>query len=322
MAALLARKLVQMVVVVIVVTFATTVLLNLVPPAGHVERVLVTGDPSNPIVKHRQQQLRHDLGLDKNIFVQYGKWANDFVHGDMGEFYRVSGNDPVSTRLALAYPVTLELLVLTVIVSLAAAIPLGVWSAQKAGRFADKAINGTVFAALAIPNFALGLVLAYYVGYKLNWLPPNGFTRLTDNPVDNLRTMVLPVISLSAGTIAIFQRLLRSDMIQTLQEDFVLVAKAKGISNQRVLWRHTLRPSLLTLFTVVGITLGTLVGGALAIEIVFNLPGMGTEIYKAIAARQFVALRTYVAIIAAAYVVINVVVDIAYTYLDPRVRDA
>src|SRR5262249_29585631 len=137
-----------------------------------------------------------------------------------------------------------------------------------------------------------------------------------------IRSMILPTIALSLGQIAVYQRLLRSDMVQTLQEDYILVAKAKGISGQRVLWRHALRPSMLTVLTALGINLGALIGGALAIEIVFNLPGMGFLLFQAITQRQFVALQSIVAIIAVAYVIINFVVDILYRYLDPRIRDA
>lgn len=134
--------------------------------------------------------------------------------------------------------------------------------------------------------------------------------------------MILPTVSLAVGQIAVYQRLLRSDMIATLQEDFVLVAKSKGITNQRVLWRHALRPSSLTVLTVAGINIGTLIGGAVVIEVIFRLPGLGTLLFDAITRRQFIALQSLVAIIAGVYVVANAAVDLFYRYLDPRIRDA
>lgn len=322
MARIIVTRLIQLVVVLVIVTFGSYVMLQLVPPAGHVERVLVPGDPHNPVVQQQQLHVRHDLGLDQSIFQQYWRWLTHFVHGNMGNYYRVSGTDPVSSHVSQAFPVTLELLIYSTILTLLIAVPLGVWTAYRAGRWSDRTVSAGSFLLLSIPQFAVGLLLSYYIGRRLGWLPPTGYTRPSDNLGQHIRSMILPTIALALGQIAVYQRLLRSDMVQTLQEDFILVAKAKGIRSQRVLWRHALRPSLLTVLTALGINLGALIGGALAIEIIFNLPGMGFLLAQAITQRQFVALQSLVAIIAVAYVIINFVVDILYRYLDPRIRDA
>ena len=157
---------------------------------------------------------------------------------------------------------------------------------------------------------------------KLHWLPSQGYVYPTHDFVSHLQHMALPTISLAVAQVAAYMRLLRSDMIATLQEDYILMAKAKGITNRRILWRHALRPSSLTLLTVAGLSIGTLIGGTVVIEIIFGLPGMGTLLYTAIAERQYVMLQSLVVVIAVGYVIINVLIDILYSILDPRLRHA
>ena len=165
-------------------------------------------------------------------------------------------------------------------------------------------------------------MLAYYVGVKLNWVDPTGYIDFGQNPVQHFQQLALPTISLAVGQVAVYMRLLRSDMIATLQEDFVTMAQAKGLSPARILWRHALRPSSLTLLTVAGLNVGTLIGGAVVIENIFVIHGMGFLIADAIFRRQYVALQSYVAILALGYVAVNFLVDILYAVLDPRIRHA
>ena len=218
------------------------------------------------------------------------------------------------------------------ILALLIAIPLGVLAAYRNGTRTDKAINTTAFAFLAIPNFVLALVLSYFVGARLKWLPTSGYAPGWLDPLfdtstspqlwDHFKYMILPVIALAAGQVAIYMRLLRSDMIATLQENFITMAKAKGVSNRRILFRHALRPSSLTLLTVAGLNLGTLIGGAIVVEVIFGIPGIGTQIAYAIAAREYVELQSYVLVIATVFVLINFIVDFLYIVLDPRIRRA
>jgi peptide/nickel transport system permease protein len=167
---------------------------------------------------------------------------------------------------------------------------------------------------LAIPNFALGFVLQYYLGVKLGWFPTGGNRAAW--------WWVLPAITLAVGQVAVYMRLLRSDMIATLQQDFILMAKAKGLKTKRILFRHALRPSSLTLLTVAGLNVGTLIGGTLIVEVVFSIPGMGFLMFEAISTRQIVAFQSMVAIVAILYVLVNFAVDLLYTALDPRIRNA
>lgn len=323
--ALVAKKLIQLLVVVFLVTLFTFMLVRLKP--GNIVDLLVplssvgTDPETAKIIEERKDVIRKDLNLDEPLYEQYAIWVTDFARGDLGSYYAVSSQRPVSDRVKDSLPVSLQLMVYAQLMALIVAIPMGVYSAYRANRPIDKAANATAFGMLAMPNFALGLILAYYVGVKLGWVPPTGYVKPSVNLTDHLKGMVLPALSLAVGQIAIYMRLLRSDMIQTLQEDYILMAKSKGISNARVLWRHALRPSSLTLLTVAGLNVGALIGGAVVIENVFSLPGMGFLIAEAILSEQYVALQSCVAIVAIGYVLINFALDFLYSVLDPRIRN-
>jgi peptide/nickel transport system permease protein len=313
---IIVRRLTQLVVVVMLVSLFSFFLLTLVP-----------GDPVVAIVGFSSAQqrdvIRHELHLDDSIPVRYVKWLGDFVRGDMGTFYRgPTGRDPVYSSVKTALPVSLLLMLYAMLLTLLIAIPLGVFAAYRSGTWFDKLANASAFGFISLPDFALGFILSYWIGVKLHWLPSSGYIKPGTNLVEHLKHMALPAISLAAGQIAGYMRLLRSDMISTLQEDFVTVAKAKGMSTRRILWRHALRPSSLTLLTVAGLNIGALIGGTVVVELVFDLPGMGFQIASAIGQRQYVAIQSFVAIIAIGYVVINVLVDLLYTALDPRIRHA
>ena len=309
------RKLGQLALVLFLVTLFTALLVSLLP-GDPAEVIIPFGDESD------REALREELNLDDPLPLRYVAWLGDFVSGDLGNYYRQSITEPVADRVTQAAPVSLLLMLYAQVLALIIAIPLGVLTAQRAGSFFDKFSNTTAFGVLAIPNFVLALVLSYVVGVELGWLPPQGYVRFSNDIGNHARSMILPSISLAAGQVAVYMRLLRTDMVATLQEDFILMAKAKGLSNRRVLWRHALRPSSLTLLTVAGLNVGTLVGGALIIEIIFTLPGMGVLIFQAISERQYVAIQSLVALIAVAFVLVNVAVDLLYAALDPRIRSA
>jgi peptide/nickel transport system permease protein len=309
------RRLAHLVVVLFFVTLFVATLTAMLP-----------GDPVDAIAgfasPEQKEALRKDLQLDDPIYVQYGRWVGNFVTGDLGNYYSVTGGRPVMDRVRDALPVSLQLMIEAQILALIVAIPLGVFTAYRAGSRFDKSANATAFGLLAIPNFALALVLAYYVGVRWGWLPVSGYVKPSEDLVEHLRRMAMPAIALAVGQIAVYMRLLRSDMIATLQEDFITMAKSKGISPSRVLWRHALRPSSLTLLTVAGLNVGVLIGGAVIVEVIFSLPGIGTLLFEAINARQYIALQSLVAIIAVGYVLINFLVDVLYAVLDPRIRHA
>jgi len=307
------RRVGQLTVVLFLVTVFTALLFSLLP--GDLAEVSI------PFGSDEQRAaLRHDLGLTKPLYVQYEKWLGNFMHGDLGHFYRQGNVTPVIDRVKATAPVSLELLIYAQVLALAIAIPLGIYTAKHAGSFADKSVNTTAYGLLAVPDFVLALLLAYVIGVELRWLPPQGFVRWSTNPGDHIRSMILPSVSLAIGQVAVYMRLLRTDLVATLQQDFILMAKSKGISERRVMWRHALRPSSLTLLTAAGLNVGTLIGGAIIIERIFNLDGMGRLIFEAINERQIVAVQSLVALVAAAYVIVNFLVDILYAVLDPRIR--
>jgi peptide/nickel transport system permease protein len=309
------RRLAQLVFVLLLVTLFSAGLLSLLP-----------GDPVTTMVpfgsEEQRDAIREELNLDEGFLQQYAYWLQDFVTGDLGNYYDVSSERPVWDRVKNALPVSLQLMVYAQLIALAVALPVGVVAAYRAGTRLDRTANTTAFALIAVPNFVLAPILAYYFGVRLGWFPVSGYTPFGEDPSEHFRSMVLPAVSLAAGQIAIYMRLLRSDMIATLQDDFILMAKSKGIAPKRVLWRHALRPSSLTLLTVAGLNVGALIGGAVIIEVIFQLPGMGLLIYTAINERQYVALQSLVAIIAIGYVLVNFAVDIVYSLLDPRIRHA
>jgi peptide/nickel transport system permease protein len=310
---LFAAKLLRLVVVLLVVTFLTFCLIKLLP-GDPVQKIIPFGTPQ------QKAQLRHDLKLDAPFLSQYWHWLTGLLHGDLGRYY--DSGQPVTTVLKKALPVSLQLMLYAQVLALVVAIPLGVLTAYKAGTKLDGATNTVAFGMLALPNFVLALVLAIYVGATWKILPTQGYQPFGAGLWQHARYMILPTVSLAVGQIAIYMRLLRSDMIQTLQEDFISTAKAKGIPTRRVLLRHALRPSSLTLLTVAGLNVGALIGGAVVIEVIFQLPGVGTRITEAIFAQQYPALQSYVALIAVAYVVLNFLVDLLYSVLDPRIRNA
>lgn len=311
----LARRLMQLVVVLVLVTFATALLTSFV--RGDTAEVVA------PFASDEQRAvIRHELHLDQPIHQRYVSWLGDFAQGDLGKIYTGPQTSvDVLDRVQDALPFSLRLMVYSQILALLLAIPLGVVTAYRAGSVFDRSANGIAFGVLAIPSFVALLLMAYVLGVQYDLFPATYDPKLTGLD-GQLQNYFIPTVSLALGQIAIYLRLLRSDMIATLQEDFITMAKAKGMSPSRILWRHALRPSSLVLLTVAGLNVGTLIGGAVVIEFLYAMPGMGVEIQKAIIGKQYVALQSYVAIIALGYIAVNVLVDLLYAVLDPRIRHA
>jgi peptide/nickel transport system permease protein len=323
LARLVVKRFAQLVVVLLIVAFFTFFLIRLLP-----------SDPTDAIIPfgtdEQKAQLRDDLGLGDPPFEQFTSYLEGLVQGDLGHQY--SSGRPVSELVSQSLPVSLQLMIYAQIIALVFAIPFGILAAYRSGTKTDRGINTTAFALLAIPNFVLALILSYFIGAELKWLPTGGYAPGWLDPLfdssrspdigEHINYMILPAIALAVGQIAVYMRLLRSDMIATLQENFITMAKAKGISNRRILWRHALRPSSLTLLTVAGLNVGTLISGAVVVEVVFQIPGMGLKIFQAISAREYVELQSYVVVIALLFILLNFMIDFLYAVLDPRIRRA
>lgn len=309
------KRIVPLLVVIFGSTLIVSLLLQLLP-VGLEDLYVFAGDEASV-----NEQLE-SLGLDGNAWTFYWHWLSDFIRGNFGYIiFPGGGREPVSNRLATALPISLRLVVYVQIVALLVSIPLGIFTAYRAGRRSDRAISYSLFAAASIPNFVFGLLLAIFVGVKLGWLPPLGYVPPSESISEHIKTMILPVLSLSIPTIATYARLLRSDVIATLREDYVTMAASKGLSNRRILFTHVLRPSSTTLFTSAALNMGALIGGTLVIEQIFSIPGLGSEIGLAIFSRQFFALQSYIAIIAVGYVIFNGIIDALLGFVDPRTRE-
>ena len=312
--ALIGRKLAALVAVLLAVSFLTFTMMEFLPGDPALQ-VLGAGGAQDP---ETIEAVRRDLRLDDPFLVRYVSWLGDAVTGDLGRSYqsRMEVTDAIRQRL----PVTLELAVLAMFMSLVVAIPLGVITAYRANTYFDKSVTTGTFGLLSIPNFMLALFLIYTFAVRFDMFPATGWTRLTADPAENLRSAFMPALSLAAGNIAILTRLLRTDMIATLQEDHVTMARAKGLPTWRILFRHALRPSSFSLLTVAGLQMGALIGGTVVIEVLFALPGIGRLLIDSIFQRDLLMVQGIVLLLSVAYVGMNFLVDILYTFLDPRIR--
>lgn len=302
-------KLVQLVAVLLIVTFLTFMLINLLP-GGPEAAILGFGADQESI-----DALHADLNLDDPIPVRYVRWLGDAAQGDLGQSY-INGSS-VSELLTNRLPVTLELMAYAMFLALLVAVPLGIATAWKADTAFDK-VTGTIsFGLLSVPNFIMATLLVYIFALNLDWFPAT----VKEGEVSPY-TLFLPALSLALGQIAVFLRLLRTDMIATLQEDYIGVAKAKGMTNRRILFRHAFRPSSFSLLTVAAITIGNLIGGTVIIEQIFAINGIGKLIVTSIFTRDYLVVQGVVVVIAAGFVIINFAVDLIYALLDPRIRHA
>jgi peptide/nickel transport system permease protein len=297
------------------VTIITFLMVSLLP-GDPVNSILPPTAPRTPEIV---DQITEDLGLNDPLWQQYLNWLGDAVTGDLGQSYIT--DESVSTIIADRLPITIELALLAILIALVVALPIGILGAYRESRASDKLSSAGVQVALSIPNFIVGIFLIWMFTVQFQWFPSTGWSRLTENGVwENLRTAMLPAFALALAPMAIFSRLLRADMIGVLKENYILSARAKGLRDRYILFRHALRPSSMSLLTVVGITFGALLGGTVVIEQLFALPGLGGRLINAINQRDIIVIQGITVFIAIVYVVINTIVDLLYLVLDPRIR--
>ncbi|MGH9305962.1 MAG: ABC transporter permease [Acidimicrobiales bacterium] len=306
------RKLLTLIPVLFVVSALSFLLLNLLP--GDPVTVILGPNATGPA----RAELRHQLGLDQPLPQRYVHYVDRLFHGDLGQ--SAITKEKVSTSLGRAVPITLEILIFSQIIALILAIPLGVFSALKPGGWLDRLSTGSSFGLLSLPAFMLGVLLVYIFAVQFKAFPATGWTPLSQNLPNNLSGAFLPSLTLALGTVAVYLRVLRNDMIATLQQDFITMARAKGLSNTRILMRHAFRPSTFTLLTVAGLNVGTLIGGAVLVEVIFAIPGIGRLTIQSIYSRDYLVVQGIVLIVTIAYVLVNFAVDIFYSIIDPRTR--
>lgn len=313
----LAARVVRLLVVVTIVSFFTFLLLSSAPgdPA-----VALAGLNASPEVV---EQLREELGLNDPFLVRYVNWVGDALRGDFGESYRTPGVSTTSL-IKSAIPHTLELMVLAQIIALLISVPAAIAASKRPGGLFDRASSSLAFAFLALPSFVLGIYLTYLFATKWSLFPTvaTDLPSLFSDPLANLEQMFLPSVTLALALVAVYLRLLRTDLVTTLQEDYVLLAQARGVPERRILWRHALRPSSLNLLTAFGLNTGALIGGALVIEILFAIPGMGRLMVTAVFGQDYSVVQAAALVFTVGYVLVNFFVDLIYYVLDPRIRHA
>ena len=305
-------RLAQLAVVVLAVTLLFYWMLNLLP-----------GNPcvaafGGAATQEQIAECERDRNLDEPVIVQWAKWGGDVLTGDFGKSY-LTGRS-FSEAISNALPRTLLLMVYSQFLALGAAVPLGVWSGYRQGRASDKVVSGGAFALLSTPVFVLGLLLILLFAVKLDWFDLSGYEPISEGLVAHFKVMFLPAVTLAATLFPVYLRLLRTDVIGTLQEDFVGTARAKGLPVRQVLMRHVLRPSSFTLLTIFGIQAAQAVNGAIVVEFLFDIDGVGSLLVSWVSAREFLLVQTLVALIAAVFVTVTTMVDLLYSVLDPRIR--
>jgi peptide/nickel transport system permease protein len=263
--------------------------------------------------------LRDRLGLDDPLLVQYGHWLWGVVQGDLGT--SIWTGRPVLGEIASAIWPTVELTALSVLVGAGLSVPIGAFMAQARGGAAEVAVRIGAIAGLTIPSFWLGIVSIFLVAKLLPGVSALGYVPFTDNPLGNLQRMVLPVIALSLPMLANLSRLVRSAMLDALGQDYVRTARAKGASRRRVVYRHALRNALIPFVTSVGVSVGYLLGGAIVVEQVFAIPGLGRLVLGAISERNYPLVQATILVITATFVLVNFAVDLLYAAIDPRVTN-
>lgn len=312
----LGRRLILMIPTLIIVTFFVFLLLFLSP--GDPVLLLVPADQANQLSAEDLDRLRGELGLDRPFVVQYLDWLGRAVTGDLGR--SLHQRRPVTELLANRFPVTLELAILSVLVATLIAIPIGVLTAIRPGSIGDAIGNILALFGASAPNFWVALLLIVLFAVILGWLPAGGFTRFSDDPVEHIRRMVLPVLTLSTSLMAITMRLTRSSMLEVLNAQYIRTARSKGLPDHRTYFVHALKNALIPVITTVGLQVGTVLGGTVAIELIFSFPGMGKLMLDAIYARDFPIVQGGVLYITLSFLVINLLVDLIYAAVDPRIR--
>lgn len=288
---------------------------------------LLPGDPALAILgeqgardERQYQALRAELGLDRPFVIQYLSWAARAATGDFGTSIRT--RQPIGEVIRERLATTVQLAVLSFAIGLGIALPTGIASARRPRSATD--VVGTIFAlsGVAIPHFWLGILLIYLFAVWLRWLPPSGYVAPTESPVEWLRLMLMPAFTLGTGLAAVMMRQIRSALVEVLQQEYVTVARAKGLDDTTVVRVHALRNALIPVITVVGLQIGRLLGGTVVVETIFSVPGMGKLAVDSIFFRDFPVVQSVVLVLAVAVLAANLIADILYAYVDPRIRYA
>jgi peptide/nickel transport system permease protein len=286
---------------------------------------LLPGDPARLMLGMNASPdaiaaLRNQMGLDEPVVVRYLSWVGGMIVGDFGRSFTYSA--PVMSLIAERAVVSVPLALIALVLSTAIAIPVGIFAAARRGRMGDTVAMGTAQVGVAVPNFWFALLLVYVFAVWLRWLPAGGFPGWGGGIWQGLKALILPAIALALPQAAILARVTRSAMLDVLGEDYIRTARAKGMPRQTVLWRHALRNAMIPVLTIMGLQFAFLLAGTIIIENVFYLPGLGRLVFQAITQRDLIVVEGIVMLLVASIVVINLLVDICYALVDPRLRAA
>ena len=296
------------------------VLMRLVP--GDIAEILVyqTGGETSAIQQKQIRQIRQELGLDQPVVVQYLDWLGNAARGDFGQSY--TQQRPVADILKERVPRSIELAVLTILLAMLWAVPLGVISAVRQNRWADYVVRVLSISGLSVPIFFSGVLVLYLLVAIFKWLPPLEFVSFTADPVENLKQLIWPALVQAFYISAPITRLTRSQLLEVIRQDYVRTARAKGLAERAVVYRHALANSLLPVVTFIGWWGGRLLGGIVIVEIIFSVPGMGSALAHAVTQRDYPTVQAMVFVMALVFLALNLLVDLLYAWLDPRIKYA
>jgi peptide/nickel transport system permease protein len=276
---------------------------------------VIAGDQATP---QDVERIRASLGLDQPYLVRFGDWLFRVLRGDLG--VSIFTNLPVSLMISQRIEPTVALMIVTLVLSISVAIPMGVLAAWKNGTWIDRAVMGFAVFGFSVPVFVTGYLLAYIFALELDWLPVQGYTPIRNGFFPFIENLILPALALGSVYIALIARITRATMMEVLQQDYVRTAKAKGVGSRGVLFVHGLKNAAVPIVTVIGIGIALLIGGAVVTESVFAIPGLGRLVVDAILRRDYPVIQGVVLLFSFVYVILNLLIDLLYTVLDPRIR--
>ena len=310
------RRLMSACIVLLIVSVVVFAAMHLAP--GDPAAMMLGAAAGDPDVQPALEALRREMGLDKPVSMQYLLWLQDVLQGNLGQSIR--SKRPVLPLILGRVPATVELLVVGLVLGAVLAVPGGILSAVKRQSWFDYLVSTLAASGIALPNFWLGLMLILLFSVRLKWLPAGGYVPLWEDPIGNIKLVILPGVTLGLYLAAYLTKFLRADLLEVLNEDYIRTARAKGITERRVILLHALRNSLISVFTILGLLIGSLLGGVVIIEQIFGWSGVGWLSIQAVAVRDYPMVQGIVLFVATAFIGANLLTDIAYGLLDPRIR--
>ena len=308
----IAKRVVLLIIIVFFVSVAAFFLVHLLPGNPSVAILGPNDTPQNAAI------LNHQLGLDKPLAEQYFIWIGHVFSGNLGQSFTT--HETTTSVISQSYPIDLELIIFSQLMAAVVAVPLAMRASRRPNRLFDQVSNSTAFAFLALPPFVIGPVLVLIFAVHWHVFPgPASYVPITQGFWSNIHTMLLPSIVLALGSIVVYFRLLRNDLIATLQEDFITMARSKGLTDRRIMWRHALRPSSVSVLASAGVTIGGLIAGTFVVELLLQLPGLGFQLISAINQDDYTVVQGITLVVAVAVVLINFVFDFIFTVVDPRI---